>query len=752
MKTQVVTTYEFDDANRVTKVTDNLGHFRQLGYDPRGYLISEKDEAGHETGYKYDDSGRRTEIDRPEGIVTKFDFDGNDNLAMVTAEPGDRETLYGYDLQNRLLSVTYPDTKSLTYGYDEDGNVVSETESPGSTITITPDESGRPLRRDFTKGTGVEGPDFESFTYDALGRVVSADNGQAKVDMAYDSLDSMTGDQLTTLAGIYSTGKVYDLAGNPISINYPSGRSITLVPDPLDRIAAIREGGNLIGSFVFQGPGLTAKKLLGNNLSVATTFDGVRRPIDLLAADPAGNPALHHQYGWTPTNRKSFATLSDGKSSVYGYDTALRLTSELIGVPGDPGNPSGAPAATKAFGYDTANALTSLNDSRIGPRAGSNDSVNRLISLGALTVNWDTEGNLSTKSSGDHIVYDAAHRPVRMEHADGSVESFRYDPLGRRFEKSITVGATTNTTTEVSCGEHVIAEYMNGRLDREYVWGNEADELVQVKRDTDGDGTLDQTLYPLTDEMNTVHALTDQNGQVVERYAYEADGRSTVLGTDFSPRSFSLFGNTITWQGRPWTGTCGYFRNRWLDAESHSWITPDPAHYPDNIANTYAPFGRDGGVNTTDPWGLWYLVSVREDFRTLTWRRRCDRPGNEGCIYASLNDQPAATIFVHGYNVDSEHAIYREEHIEARLNKAGYHGSVIGFTWPGNVGLLGGRDVPEWRAFLNFIHDVGEARKSGAGLAQLVREIRANTKPGLKLNLLSHSLGAEALLSGLAGC
>ena len=295
----------------------------------------------------------------------------------------------------------------------------------------------------------------------------------------------------------------------------------------------------------------------------------------------------------------------------------------------------------------------------------------------------------------------------------------------------------------------MVAEYVNGKLDREFVWGDDPDDLIQIKRDSNGDGAVDQTLYPVDDELNTVHALTDENGNVVERYRYESDGKMQVEAPDFSQRSYSLFGNTIGWQGRPWFGSYGYFRNRWLDTDSHSWMSPDPAHYPDNVANAYAPFGRDGGINKNDPEGLYYLVSARGAPRTpLVWTKPVD---GDGRVYSSLAKFNNVTIFIHGFNVDEEHSRHWTNDIENRLiSQPGekYVGSLIGLDWAGDTGEFGGEASGGLDSALNFVGNIHDARVAGSSLALLIRQIRTHV-PSARINLLSHSLGAEVLLAGL---
>ena len=388
-----VTSFEYDQDNRVKKVTDPLGHFTSTTYDPRGYTLTETDEDGNVISYKYDDAGQRTEIDRPQGIVTKFSFDGNGNVTKVT-DASSRVTAYAYDGQGRPASITYPDGKEIDYSHDEDGRVVAQTENGGSSVAFTYDASGRPLSRTFTKGPGVEGPDSETFTFDFLGRMISAGNGESHIDLSYDSLDRPTSETLTVGGTSYPVAVNYDAAGNEVSRTLPSGRTVSKTVDVLDRVRSIQDGALSFATFDYQGRAETIRKTLGNNLAETFAYDPARRLTEEAAAQPSSAAVLDHKYGWTNSGRRSFTTLTNGKTDLYGYDYAQRLTSETLGSPDNPPLPTGTPDATKAFVYDGTNGLTSIQDSRVGFLAGSTDMGNRTTALGSMSFGWDSQGNL----------------------------------------------------------------------------------------------------------------------------------------------------------------------------------------------------------------------------------------------------------------------------------------------------------------------------------------------------------------------
>jgi len=62
--------------------------------------------------------------------------------------------------------------------------------------------------------------------------------------------------------------------------------------------------------------------------------------------------------------------------------------------------------------------------------------------------------------------------------------------------------------------------------------GRWIDDLVVEQVDTDGDGTLETTLYPITDLLGSVHLLTDDGGQIVERITYDPDGTPHFWSAD----------------------------------------------------------------------------------------------------------------------------------------------------------------------------------------------------------------------------
>jgi RHS repeat-associated protein len=180
-----------------------------------------------------------------------------------------------------------------------------------------------------------------------------------------------------------------------------------------------------------------------------------------------------------------------------------------------------------------------------------------------------------------------------------SVVNYSYDVLGRRDSRI----EGTNTEHYVYAGNQVSADLDgNGNVLRSYVWGAGIDNLLAI---TTYGVTETNTYCPLKDHLNTVYALVDDNGNVVESYEYDAWGKVLSM-KDGSGKALSqsAIGNRYLWQGREYDAVTGlyYFRARWYDPVCGRWLSKDPIGISGGL-NMYA-FCGNNPVNFVDPMGL----------------------------------------------------------------------------------------------------------------------------------------------------
>ena len=111
--------------------------------------------------------------------LTLFGYDAQDNLTSVT-DPRSLVTSYGYNGFGDLLTQTSPDTGVTTNTYDSAGNLDTSTDSRGSVSDYDYDAANRVTSVSFTLG-GVTNQTI-SYGYDAgtnqNGRLTSASDAE----------------------------------------------------------------------------------------------------------------------------------------------------------------------------------------------------------------------------------------------------------------------------------------------------------------------------------------------------------------------------------------------------------------------------------------------------------------------------------------------------------------------------------------------------------------------------------------------
>ena len=258
--------------------------------------------------------------------------------------------------------------------------------------------------------------------------------------------------------------------------------------------------------------------------------------------DQAGN-RLYRRDEVARTNSASY-------DELYGYDNLNRLTSFDRGQLGsgntslssgptlnqgwtlDPlGNWSGftqtvQEALTQTRAHNTTNELT-----YIGETVGMHWSVPEYDANGN-TVRWPRPSSGEDEDLG---VYDAWNRLVKVQRFL-TVAEYQYDGLNRQTIKE----ANSVTRHYYHSDQWQVLEERTGSstsADRQYLWGERyVDDLIFRDHSS-------TRLYALTDALFNVVAMTDDDGAVVERFAYQPYGQSEVMQVWFNV--FVLFETSL---------------------------------------------------------------------------------------------------------------------------------------------------------------------------------------------------------------
>ena len=166
--------------------------------------------------------------------------------------------------------------------------------------------------------------------------------------------------------------------------------------------------------------------------------------------------------------------------------------------------------------------------------------------------------------------------------------SFAYDALNTRVKKTI----DGSTIKYVYSGLDIALEIVGNKVKVFYLHGPGVDEPLG-KYETSKGGKM---TYLHADNLGSVVALTDKNGDTINTYGYDPFGKVSIFDTGIE--------NPFQFTGRENDNTgLYYYRARYYSPVLQRFISQDPIGFSGGDLNLYA-YVWNNGVNFVDPWGL----------------------------------------------------------------------------------------------------------------------------------------------------
>ena len=231
------------------------------------------------------------------------------------------------------------------------------------------------------------------------------------------------------------------------------------------------------------------------------------------------------------------------------------------------------------------------------PRWGYEKSSWKTVSGSAL----DANGNTLTDPSGKQYTWDFENRLMQAVVPGTGTTTFRYDPFGRRIQKSGPLGTTNYLYDGRGARANIIEEVdPNGSVLARYSQGTLVDEpLAELRGST--------ISYYEADDQGSVTSLSNSAGTLANTYTYDSFGRLTA--------STGTFTNPFQYTGRefdPETDSF-FYRARYYDPNAGRFTGEDPIQFSGGV-NFYA-YVRNSPLNYLDPTGMsrtpWKNVSTR---------------------------------------------------------------------------------------------------------------------------------------------
>ena len=400
---------------------------RQSGNAPRGRRTSVTDQNGKVTSYAYDDADRLLTVTDAALNVTHYAYDTENNLLSIT-DANSHTTSFTYDAFGRVTQTSFPSGLNESYVYDAASNLTSKTDRKAQQILYVYDALNRLSHKGYPDATGVD------YVYDLAGRIKQVSDPTGSYGFAYDNMGRLIGTttQYSFLPGIiYTNSYGYDAASNRTSFTAPDGSTNTYAYDTLNRLTTLTD--SLTGQFGFSYDALNRRTALNRPNGVNTTygFDSLSRLLNVL--HKAGTVTLDGA-GYSYDNAGNRTAKTNNLNNIteqYAYDPLYQLTQVTQGT-----------TTTESYSYDAVgNRLSSLDMSSY-----AYNLSNELISTSAATFTYDSNGNMLTKTDSNGSTtfnWDFNNRlgSVVLPGTSGTV-TFKYDPLGNRIQKSSTSGTS----------------------------------------------------------------------------------------------------------------------------------------------------------------------------------------------------------------------------------------------------------------------------------------------------------------------
>ena len=531
--TGATATATYDSLNRAKQVTDPLGNTMLYVYDKNSNITAVTDRNGFTKNYTYDSLNRVKTYTDNNGFTITVSYDAQGNMVQAK-DQNNNITSYAYDNLNRVTTTTYPDSRFLQYSYDVKNNVISKRLTDGSIITYQYDSLNRVITKTLPGGV------VYAYTYDALSRMITATNNNGTVTLAYDNLNRVVSENYDGR----TTNYTYDIAGRTQTTIYPDSTVVTRQFDTRNRLTAILKNSNPVVSYHYNNANQTTNKTFANGISSNMQYDFANRLSSISTANGTiQNTAFTYdkERNKTSINRLNNPALSES----FIYDNGYRLTNYKRGVIG------GATTIQNTYSYDALGNRTNANLN------GTNTiyTVNNLNQLtnsnnGSQNINflYDNRGNL-TYDGVFYKTYDAEGRLLKDSAAPASVINYSYDAFNRRVAK--TTNGIPLKYTYSGLAQIEERDGSNAILNKT-IFTNFLSPVLNEKSGSN--------FYYHSNELNSVEAISNANGRLVERYQYDVYGKPSRFDSLNNPLASSPSGNRVGFTGQEYDSASGSYR------------------------------------------------------------------------------------------------------------------------------------------------------------------------------------------------
>jgi RHS repeat-associated protein len=414
----VVTTYNYDALNRVTRVTLPDNNTAQTSYGPNSncngcsvWSATTLDPLGHKETDWHDAHGNRIEHDEYVAgawNTATYAFDLLGRISTST-DPSGNVITYTVDSLGRAVGVNDPDHGLWTYTFDADGNILTETDA---LVTPVISYGYDALNRLTAKTTSGDGNTF-SWTYDQaqsgaynIGRLTTKTDPYGSQTFAYDNIGRVTQTTRTTDGVSYPFSYTYDNANRVLTESFPDGDAVGTVT--YDNAGHLSTVPNIITSVAYDALGRATSIVNANGTTQSWTYDANRLWVTGITTTSGSTNLQALTYGFDADGNRTSVTSNSSNSTneswTYAYDELHRVTSAVD---------TSSSAYSQSFTFNATGNI--LSNSRVGsytyPTQGAGSvHPHAVTSAGSNTYAYNPNGQMTSRAgtalswNGDHLM------------------------------------------------------------------------------------------------------------------------------------------------------------------------------------------------------------------------------------------------------------------------------------------------------------------------------------------------------------
>ena len=582
-----VTLYRYDEVtSKPAAVTDRCGNETTYAYDSAGRVKKVTAPIGSTVQYEYNSYDDMTGIVRGDGQGYGMEYDPYRNLTGIGIRGGADLAKYQYRSgSNRLKSVKYANGCEQLFTYDRFGNIRGELWKKG-TVTEANYRYFYNASNQHIKTLDIIGKKLYN-----INRVGNNITSTEEYDVANIDTSTYAASGLTLVGTMYysfdSNGKQF--RKKFVSADGTEQKYVYEYRD--DKNVAVQ----LPGGAISQAKNDSFGRKVFDELQLGTGF--VSRKFDYIeGAITDAHKSNGKVKSPATTQLVSRITLSDGRTVSYEYDAEERITKVTDSLEG-----------TTEYTYDALGQLLTEKVNGTVKNSMSYDGYGNIRTKNgkAYTYGNSVWKDLLTSYGGQAISHDAQGNPTsylghtltwekgrQLKSFDSN--AYTYNASGIRMTK--TVGGVKHTYT--LDGTKIIRE----------VWGgNTLFPLYGVDDSVCGINYNGSYYYFAKNLQGDIIAIVDKDAKTVARYSYDAWGVPTVV-SDSSGRSIATI-NPFRYRGYYYDAEIGmyYLQSRYYNPVVGRFVNADDAkiiqYSNELISLIYFGYCKNNPVNYTDSAG-----------------------------------------------------------------------------------------------------------------------------------------------------